>query len=494
MQPRVRVLVVDDSPLSREALKRLVSLDGRLEVVGEASTGEEALALAATRHPDLVTMDLQMPGMGGLKAIEQLMAMRPTAVVVISEKSSGAGIDWNAEALSRGALELMPKSAVFGPDLAQGWAFSDRLVRLAQAFAAPEGQKDPAPRPAIPISGEAPLLVGVGASTGGPRALARLLSLLPAPFPLPLVLVQHMADDFFDSFVRFLREASGRPVELAQAGQALRPGDVVVAPPRRELFVREGLTVRLLPAPAQALISPSVDSLFFSLAGTLKGRGVGVLLTGMGDDGAQGLLRMRRMGARTVAQDRATSAVYGMPRVARELGAAELVLALDDIAGWLTSTAATTSGEVLGGTPGPPGQRPAPSPPHRPPRVTARPPGARRVLLADASGGSSRAELARLMTAGYQVRELNRPREVLRALQDEAAELVLLDCEAEGGQWVAEALAEVRRAGFASLPVLLLSGEPAPALQARARAVGAVGFVRRGDAEGLLSALASFLG
>jgi two-component system chemotaxis response regulator CheB len=328
--PTFKVLVVDDSTLSREALRQALEVDPQLRVVAEAATGELALSLVHGVRPDLVTMDLNMPGMGGLKAIEAIMRERPTPIVVISERSAVPGIDLNYEALSRGALELVPKSAVFGVNPDHVRQFAERLRLLAASRMIEDARRGATPP--IPLSKEAPALIGIGASTGGPRALAKLLGELPSGFPLPIAVVQHMAEDFFDSFVRFLSDASRKPVELAQSGTVMKPGQVYVAPPRQELFVRPGLVMKLGPSPRDALIAPSVDSLFFSMATALQGRGVGLLLTGMGDDGAQGLLRMRRMGARTVAQDRASSAVFGMPRAAQELGAAELVLALEETA------------------------------------------------------------------------------------------------------------------------------------------------------------------
>lgn len=330
---KFRVLIVDDSALSREVLRRTLELDQHLTVVGEAKTGEEAVAQVRALQPHLITMDLNMPGMGGLKAIEVLMRERPTPIVVISERSSTSGVDLNYEALSRGALELVPKSAVFGAGDEEVRRFVERLRLLAES-GLEEDDKPQAPlaaAPPIPVSTEKPLLLGVGASTGGPRALAKLLSSLPRDFPLPIAVVQHMAEDFFDSFVRFLRDASGHRVEQATAATHFEPGFVYVAPPRQELFVKENLTVRLLPPPPSSIISPSVDSLFFSMATALKGRSIGVLLTGMGDDGAQGLREMFDAGAHTVAQDESSCVVFGMPKVAIQLGAVKVVLPLKRI-------------------------------------------------------------------------------------------------------------------------------------------------------------------
>lgn len=476
---RSRVLIVDDSSLSREVLRRTLELDPRLTVAGEATSGEEAVKLVRTLKPDLITMDLNMPGMGGLKTIEVLMKERPTPIVVISERSSTSGVDLNYEALSRGALELVPKSQVFGAGDDELRHFVERLRLLAEAgIDEADFPSQAAPAPTIPLSNEKPLLLGIGASTGGPRALAKLLSSLPRDFPLPIVVVQHMAEDFFDSFVRFLRDASGHPVEQANATTKFDVGRVYVAPPRMELFVRENLTAKLLPPPPNSLISPSVDSLFFSMATALKGRGLGVLLTGMGDDGAQGLLRMRRMGARTVVQDKASCAVFGMPKAAVELGAAEHVVELNSMGAFLVQAA-------RGGTVAtPPLAVAAPSA-----GAKAQPPPERdkkTVLVVDDQGhlDSARATLER---SGYDVITLDNPLVIARTMRRNAVDLVLLepDLKTMKGHVVVQTL---RGLGMQT-PVLLWSSLDDGPVQARVRECQAAGSIRKGDPGQLVRAI-----
>jgi two-component system chemotaxis response regulator CheB len=474
VSPRFSVLVVDDSQLSREALKRALELDPQLRVVAEASTGEQALALVHSVRPALVTMDLNMPGMGGLRAIEAIMRERPTPIVVISERSPAPGVDLNYEALSRGALELVPKSAVFGvrDDDVRRFAERMRLVAAARGLDLDEVRRGALP--AVPLSSEVPALIGIGASTGGPRALAKLLGELPPEFPLPIAVVQHMAEDFFDSFVRFLGDASRKPVELAQGGGIMKPGRVYVAPPRQELFVRHGLVMKLGPSPRDAIIAPSVDSLFFSMATALKGRGVGILLTGMGDDGAQGLLRMRRMGARTVAQDRASCAVFGMPRAAQELGAAELVLPLDEIAQWVVATARTaTPGAERGGDAAEALRR-------------------RQVLVLDDDPVALAATSQALKGAGYGVVALDNPLMLASALRKTHVELVLIEPELATMKG-AMVLATLREHDVAHAPVVLCSKLTGPALEARARECGASGAVSKDDRARLLREVARLL-
>lgn len=468
------VLIVDDSALSREALRRVFELDAGLRVVGEAKTGEEAIELVKKLKPQLVTMDLQMPGMGGLKAIEVIMRERPTPIVVISERSSSPGLDLNYEAISRGALELVPKSSVFGAGDGDVRRFTERLRALASAGVEAERPVAVQPTPTIPVSTEPPLLLGLGASTGGPRALSKVLSELPPDFPLPIAVVQHMAEDFFDSFVRYLGDSSGRRVEKAKHGTQLEPGKVFLAPPRFEMFVKENLTVRLLPPPPNSLISPSADSLFFSMATALKSRGLGVLLTGMGEDGAQGLLRMRRLGARTVAQDRASCAVFGMPKAAMELGAAEVVLPLERIAKFCTD-AAKRSGA----------SRPSPTP-----TVSTR----RRVLVLDDEPGSAAAAKAALEGAGYDVQLLDNPLVLATTLRKSPSDLVLLECELKtmSGTVVMQTL---RNHGLARVPVFLWSRLDESVLRTRAGEVGAVGYLKKTvAAHVLVKEIGAFLG
>lgn len=455
-----RILIVDDSRLSREALRRALELDGQLQVVGEACTGEEALTLAVTLKPDLITMDLNMPGMGGLKAIEALMRERRTPLVVISERSSTSGVDLNYEAISRGALELVPKSAVFGAGPNDAKRFAERLRRLAEAgHDRDRGPSIPVPPPPPMPQGqvhEAPVLLGIGASTGGPRAVAKLLADLPKDFTLPIALVQHMAEDFYDSFVRFLADMSGRSVLEATQGMKFEPGQVLVAPPRHELFVSESLNVRLVSSPRDALISPSVDSLFFSMAKTLKARSIGLLMTGMGEDGAQGLLRMRRVGAHTVVQSRETCAVFGMPRAAIELGAAEIALPLEGLAPWLS---ALTRG----------GPRPKVIEPRK-----------NRVLIVDEDAETLKATRAALEKGGLEIHTLNNPLLVAQTIRKLDIDLVLLETELSTMRG-AVVLQSLRNHGLARVPVILHSRLDPISLKARAKEVGALGFIRKGS-------------
>lgn len=458
MAAPIRILVVDDSALTRETLRRTLELDPRLKVVGEAKTGEESIELVRALAPDLVTMDLQMPGMGGLKAIEVIMRDRPTPIVVISERSSVGVVDYNYEALSRGALELVPKSSVFGQGPDDVRRFAERIRRLGEEGLTTDTPAQQGSTPSIPITKETPQLLGVGASTGGPRALSKFFSELPADFPLPIVVVQHMAEDFFESFVRFLGDSTRRRVIAGTVDMPLVPGTICVAPPRQELFVRENLTVKLLNPPPGQLISPSVDSLFFSMATALKGRGVGVLLTGMGDDGAQGLLRMRRMGARTAVQDRQSCIVWGMPRAALEVGATDVALSVEKLVAWTTEVCQGVTPAV--------------------PMAASR---KRRVLVVDDDHASLEFTRQQLERAGYEAHVLDNPMLVAATLRRAPADLILLESEliSISGQVIVEAL---RKNGLGHVPLVLHSKLTGDKLKTRATECGVLGFVHKGDA------------
>lgn len=363
---------------------------------------------------------------------------------------------------------------VFGAAADDARRFAERMRQLAESQTR-EAKPAVAPRAAEAAPPhEPPAVLGIGASTGGPRSLAKVLGELPKDYPLPIAVVQHMADDFFDSFVRFLGDASGRRVIEAESGILMQPGVVHVAPPRQELFVRDSLLIRLTPAPPSARITPSVDSLFFSLASSFRARGLGVLLTGMGDDGAEGLLRMRRVGARTVVQDRASCAVFGMPKAAIEVGAAEVVLSLDEIPRYLVDATKKTSVP-------------------RPASVPAPVPERRRVLVVDDDAQALEACKKALTDAGFEVHLSDNPLMVAGVLRRTPMDLVLLEPELRTmkGAVVMQAL---RTAGQTTVPVFLHSRLPVAELRAKASEVGAAGFVRKGELPALVREVTSFLG
>jgi two-component system chemotaxis response regulator CheB len=332
----IRVLVADDSPLVREIVTNLLESDTSFRVVGQAASGDEAAALADKLRPDVITMDLAMPGSDGFAGIGRIMAQTPTPILVLSSNREEVK---GFRALSLGALDLLekpqdPSLGAFGNELRSRL----RLLSTVPVIRHPRGLKD-SQAAALPAGRPRAEVVVIGASLGGPKALATVLRGLPRTFPAAIAVVQHIADGFTMAFTRWLGLETGFKVIEASGGEALEPGVVLVASSHKHLVLRGG-TVALNDGPPLHGFRPSVSALFRSAAECYGARACGVMLTGMGDDGADGLLQLRKAGALTVAQDEASCAVFGMPRAAIELGAVERVLPLDEIPRALTKVTA----------------------------------------------------------------------------------------------------------------------------------------------------------
>lgn len=340
---KIRALIVEDSLTVRERLREVLASDLEIEVAGVAEDGKRSIELCRELRPDVVTMDMMLPVMSGLAATEYIMAHFPTPILVVSSSLNRGELFRTYEALAAGAVDVLEKP---GPDVADGvWErkFLDtiKLVSRIRVITHPRARLAALRGPrstgvlghgATTPSAAAPMVIAIGASTGGPGAIVDVLKGLPATFSTPILIVLHIADPFAGAFADWLDGQVSRRVAYARDGEALREakGRVVMAPPNRHLIVRDG-RLRLTQEPERHSCRPSVDVLFESLACAYGPAAVGCLLTGMGRDGANGLLEMRRNGGRTIAQDEATSVVFGMPREAVLLGAAERVLGLHEI-------------------------------------------------------------------------------------------------------------------------------------------------------------------
>lgn len=328
MRRRVRVLVADDSPIVRDILVDALERTGEIEVVGTAENGDEAALLTARLRPDVITMDLQMPGSDGFAGIARIMAENPTPILVLSANREEVK---GFRALSLGALDLLEKPPLEELDaFAQDLEGRLRLLATVPVIRHPWGLRERTPFPPRPRTSRVQMVV-LGASLGGPRALAQILRLLPSSLPAPIALVQHMAAGFTPAFTRWLQQEIALRVLEAEEGMELEAGTVYVAPDDRHLRVVDGRASLGTDEPQHGF-RPSVSALFRSAAEAFGGRSVGVLLTGMGTDGSDGLAAIRQAGGITIAQDEASSAVFGMPRAAIEIGAAERVLPLGSIA------------------------------------------------------------------------------------------------------------------------------------------------------------------
>ncbi|HEX9053184.1 MAG TPA: chemotaxis-specific protein-glutamate methyltransferase CheB [Anaeromyxobacter sp.] len=323
----IRVLVADDSELFRELLVRVIVVDPGFDVVAVAADGNAAAALARSVKPDVITMDLNMPDADGFSGIARIMAESPTPILVLTANPEEAV---GFRALSLGALDILEKPQATTDLEEYGQLLRSRLRLLAgvKVIRHLRGLRERSAAP--PRAATRPELVVIGASLGGPRALATLLRGLPAGFPVPIAVVQHIADGFTEGLASWLGTESRLVVLEAADGAPLRPGRVLVAPSGRHLLVGVGVA-RLSDAPPVDTFKPSVTPLFLSAARAYGARACGVLLTGMGRDGAEGLRKIKEAGGPTIAQDEATSAVFGMPRAAIELGAVDRVLPIDEI-------------------------------------------------------------------------------------------------------------------------------------------------------------------
>ena len=343
---KIKVMVIDDSALTRQLLTKILEQDRELEVIATAVDPLVAVRKMEVWKPDVITLDMEMPRMDGLTFLKKLMNQRPLPVVVISgatQKGSARAI----EALENGAMEIISKPDVSHPErLAEIGESICRAIKAAYAAKVTRRQPQAAPapkptfitRPSRPVQGTySQHVVAIGASTGGTEAIKEVLQGLPAQFP-GIVVVQHMPPMFTKQFAARLNAISPMQVKEAEPGDPVLEGQVLIAPGDQHMILvrsTQGYHVELLSTERVNRHRPSVDVLFRSVAQTAHSDSTGVLLTGMGADGAQGLLAMEQAGALTIAQDEATSVVYGMPKAAHELGAVQEVLPLPNISAFL---------------------------------------------------------------------------------------------------------------------------------------------------------------
>jgi two-component system chemotaxis response regulator CheB len=338
----IRVFVVDDSTFVRKAIVKVLHRDPDLRVVGEAASGAEALRTIAGANPDVVTLDLAMPGLDGLQALRGLLAWRSDLPVLMLSAHTHEGAAATLEALAIGAVDFVDKSAFSVLDLdSLGRQLVERIKlwgpkrATARTAGTPLGATPEAPETPASLS-QCDLCV-IGTSTGGPPALQYIFERLPAGFPMPVAIVQHMPLGFTKPFADRLNTMCRLAVREARNGDSLVPGRVLVAPAGQHLVIGGDRTVALHDEPSNTAHTPSVDVLMRSAACAWPGRVLGILLTGMGDDGAVGMAAIRAAGGVTLGESEASCVVYGMPRAARRLGAVEYERPLTEITSWLAS-------------------------------------------------------------------------------------------------------------------------------------------------------------
>jgi two-component system, chemotaxis family, protein-glutamate methylesterase/glutaminase len=330
---RIRVLVVDDSAFVRKAVKRMLGAAGDIEVVGLAADGEEGLEKARELQPDVVTLDVKMPRLGGLETLERLMAERPVPVLLMSTLTQ-EGAEVTLRGLELGAMDFVDKSSVQPMNML---SLAEELIAKIRALGGARVRARPMPLPAGEAR-DAPRAecVVVAASTGGPTALQSVMAGLPAGFPAAVLVVQHIPRGFTKSLAERLDARSAIPVREARDGEVVTPGTVLVAPAgiHTKLARRQGaVSIVLDEEPRGALHRPSADVLMASAAAVYGPLSVGVVLTGMGADGTEGLRAIREKGGLTLAESEETCVIYGMPKAAIDAGVVHRAIPLERVAG-----------------------------------------------------------------------------------------------------------------------------------------------------------------
>ncbi len=343
----ISVLLVDDSPIALHILQRLLSLSPDIEVTGTAANGREALELLPALNPDVICTDLHMPIMDGLEFTRVVMNKYPRPILVVSVSVAADSVNV-FRLLEAGAVDVYSKPrAILDADqdkLARELASRIRILAGVHVFRRAGATPDSVPPPISPPSNARARIVAIGASTGGPQALRMILAALPARFPLPVVCVQHIGSGFLSPMVAWLAEASPMPVHLAAQGEVPQAGNIYFAPEDAHLELDASGRFDLCHAPPRDGHRPSITVTLSAVARHFGASAVGVLLTGMGRDGTEGLAEIAAAGGFTIAQDEASSVVYGMPREAVALGAARQVLALEQIAPALAVLASNRGG------------------------------------------------------------------------------------------------------------------------------------------------------
>ncbi|WNF47533.1 chemotaxis response regulator protein-glutamate methylesterase [Pseudomonas sp. SG20056] len=326
----MRIAIANDTPLAVEALRRALAVEPQYQLIWIAENGEEAVRLCQEDHPDLLLMDMLMPGMDGVEATRRIMHDTPCAILIVT-----ADVERNMtrvfDAMGAGALDVVAVPSLGPQHQLDGILIRRKIHNIAWMIGHKTSRNTATPA-AKTSSSRGLRLVAIGASAGGPAALVELLKNIPADFPAAIVLVQHVDEIFAAGMAQWLASESHMPVRLAQEGETLKPGEVLLAGTNNHLCLTADNRLVYRLEPTDQVYRPSIDVFFNSVAMHCQGEAIGILLTGMGRDGARGLKQMRERGFYTIAQDQASCAVYGMPKAAAALDAAVEVLPLDKIA------------------------------------------------------------------------------------------------------------------------------------------------------------------
>lgn len=343
----IRLLIVEDSAVVREVLQHIFGSDPDIEVVGAVTNGLEAVDFVSRFRPDVITMDIDMPKMGGFEATRKIMETNPVPIIILTASWDPHDVNKTWKAMEAGAVHALEKPLFVG-DIDQSPEIQSliQIVKLMsevkvvrrwpkKEIHVEDHRKTPLDKESSGSTLEIDV-IAVGASTGGPPAVKTILAPLPEKFPVPILVVQHIAANFSKSFVEWLDQASPLKVKLATHGEMIQPGFVYVGPDQSQMRVERSGRISLTRDEPENGLRPSVSYLFRSVAKVYGRRALGILLTGMGRDGAEELLLMKNLGATTIAQDKESSVVHGMPGEAIKLGGASLVMPPEKIAEMLT--------------------------------------------------------------------------------------------------------------------------------------------------------------
>ncbi|MBP2627029.1 MAG: cheB-5 [Firmicutes bacterium] len=333
----VRVLIIDDCPIAQEFMIGLLSEESSIQVVGTASNGEEGVKRALLLRPDLIIMDIEMPVMNGLEAIETIMKDNPIPIMVVT---SYGDAHLAYEAVSRGALEVVEKPSIDSDHWMQ-FIHKIKLLAGVRVIRHINGNKQVRQRAAIVEKQmkQPPKAIAIASSLGGITVLETILSQLSADFPVPIVVAQHISNGFSEALAEWLNYKTPLTVKVASQGESLIPGNVLIAPSEYNMQVDVNGHIELLPCLPGQIYHPSCDILLSSVAHTYQGRAIGIILTGMGSDGVKGMQAIKAAGGVTIAQNEQTSLIYNMPRLVIEGSLANFVVAANDISSTLTKVA-----------------------------------------------------------------------------------------------------------------------------------------------------------
>lgn len=339
----IKVLIVDDSALMRNTISGMISSDPEIQVVGIAKDGLEAIEKVALLKPDIVTMDIEMPRMNGIEALKQIMAKTPVPVLMVSSLTT-EGAKATLDALDIGAVDFIPKNL---SDLSINIVkikeiLIDKIKKIAKKTSVKTLRRY-SPKPHVMPEHYAYMahhkisLVAIGTSTGGPKALQVIISSIPKEFPVPILIAQHMPASFTGPFAERLNQLSSITVKEAEDGEPIQKGVAYIAPGRGHMSLQRKkltqTTIRITENRSEYIYKPSVDELMLSSVENFSGHVLGVILTGLGNDGEKGMREIKNKGGRTIAESEDTCVVYGMPRAVIEAGVADKIVPLDEIAG-----------------------------------------------------------------------------------------------------------------------------------------------------------------